>query len=196
MILADNSFLSLVFHPDARPPKHPDTGKPIGRLKEKIDDLLERWRTDKETILIPTPTLSEFLYLAGDDGPLYLAEIDSDPLFKVAGFDQKAAIELAVLNLKVKQTLSKAQQKRNSKNPTKAKENFDKQIVAAIANGVRHIYSDDSGVAKFAAHENINVVRTWDLPEPKMKQMDLADDQGTITPIRKKEKTDEETKTE
>src|SRR3954467_8194350 len=140
MILADNSFLSLVFHPDARPPKHSETGKPIERLKEKINDLLERWRTDKETILIPTPTLSEFLYLAGDDGPLYLAEIDSDPLFKVAGFDQKAAIELAVLNLKIKQTISKAQQKRDSKTATKAKENFDKQIVAiAIANGVRHI---------------------------------------------------------
>ena len=59
--------------------------------------------------------------------------------------------------------------KQGEKQGTKVKVNFDKQIVAiAIANGVRHIYSDDKGIASFAAEVDINVVTTWDLPAPKM----------------------------
>jgi predicted nucleic acid-binding protein len=195
MIVVDNTFLSLLFHPDAKPPKHSATGKPIDRLKERIDDLTERWRTDRDRILIPTPTLSEFLYLAGNDGPLYLAEIDSDSLFSIKGFDPKAAIELAALNLKITHAKSKSRQKRED-NDTKAKLTFDKQIVAiAIANEARHIYSDDEGVKKFAAYADINVVTTSDLPPPKAMQLDLKDEKGAIRPAQKERTESDEEET-
>ena len=120
----DNTFLSLLLHPDAKPPKHSATGQAIDRLKERIDDLIARWRADRDAILIPTPALSEFLYLAGNDGPTYLAEIDSDSLFTIRGFDSKAAIELAVLNLKISREKSKARQKREDSD-SKTKQSFE-----------------------------------------------------------------------
>jgi predicted nucleic acid-binding protein len=196
MITVDNTFLSLLFYPDAKPPKHSVTGKPIDRLKERIDDLIERWKTNRDVILIPTPALSEFLYLVGNDGPLYLAEIDSDSLYAIKGFDPKAAIELAALNLKITRAKGKNRQKRED-HDTKAKITFDKQIVAiAIANGSRHIYSDDEGVAKFAAYADINVVTTSDLPPPKAKQLDLSDETGAIRPDQKVSTESDEEETE
>jgi predicted nucleic acid-binding protein len=197
MIVVDNTFLSLLFYPEAKPPNDPKTGKPIDRLRERIDDLVARWRTDRDRILIPAPVLSEFLYLAENDGPAYLAEIDSDPLFRVRGFDQKAAIELAALNLRIKHKLSKSKQKQGKKQETKAKINFDKQIVAiAIANGTRHIYSDDKGVGKFAAEVDINVVRTSDLPPPKAKQLGLSDEKGAIRSEKEERTESDEEETE
>src|ERR1051326_205419 len=173
MIAVDNTFLSLLFHPDAKPPNNPQTGAPIHRLNERIDDLMEQWRIDRESILIPTPALSEFLFLADNDGPAYLAEIDSDSIFKIGSFDQKAAIELAALNLDIKKGLSKSKAKREEQTTdTKTKIKFDKQIVAiAIANDATTIYSDDEGVKKFAAQASILVVKSWQLPLPRAKQL-------------------------
>lgn len=42
--------------------------------------------------------------MAGKDGPLYLAELDSDGVWQVGSFDPKAAIELAALSNHKKQT--------------------------------------------------------------------------------------------
>jgi hypothetical protein len=178
MIAVDNTFLSVLFFPQAGPPIDPATNKPVHRLEDRLEELIETFRADRDKILIPTPVLSEFLYLAGNDGPLYLAEIDSDPVWFVAGFDQKSAIELAALNLDLKRKRSKRQVKIDDTTEPKAKVNFDKQIVAiAVANEVNTIYSDDGGVENFAGHAAIQVVKMWQLPLPSAKQLEFPADQ-------------------
>jgi hypothetical protein len=175
MIVVDNTFLSVLFFPDAGPPIDPATQKPIHRLQDRIEELIQNLRADRENILIPAPALSEFLFMAGNDGPLYLAELDSDSVWQVAAFDQKAAIELAALNLDLKRKLSRTKAKVDEETAdTKAKMNFDKQIVAiAVANEVRTIYSDDKGVKNFAGHASVEVIPMWELPLPSAKQLDL-----------------------
>lgn len=65
MIATDETFLSILLHPKAKGPLDPSTGKPIPNLHARIDDLIEKWHEDGETIIIPTPPLAEFLILAG-----------------------------------------------------------------------------------------------------------------------------------
>jgi hypothetical protein len=67
MVATDNSILTLLLHPKARPPMDPATKKPIERLPDRIEKLIEDLEADHERIIIPTPTLSEFLILAGNE---------------------------------------------------------------------------------------------------------------------------------
>src|SRR6267142_4522252 len=99
MIVLDNTFLSLLLYPKAKAPRDPTTGKPITRLDDRVELLIDTWAHDNEHILIPAPVLSEFLILADKAGPQYLSDIDANRFYAVASFDQKAAVELAVMNL-------------------------------------------------------------------------------------------------
>lgn len=172
MIAVDNTFLSLLLHPKARPPRDPATGQPVSRVEDRIEQLIDDLEQDNETILIPAPVLSEFLILADKDGPQYLADIDANNLFTVGSFDQKAAIELAAMNLDLIRAKGKPVNWRT--NPTGevwSKVIFDRQIVAiAKTNNVSTIYSDDGGLEAFAKHQLIAVVKTWELPLPRAKQ--------------------------
>jgi predicted nucleic acid-binding protein len=186
MIVVDNTFLSVLFYPDAGPSIDPATNKPIHRLQDRIDELIQNLRADRDKILIPAPVLSEFLFIAGKDGPLYLAELDSDAVWQVAGFDQKAAIELAALNLTIKGKLSRTKQKTDEETTdTKTKASFDKQIVAiAVANEVNTIYSDDKGVKNFGGYASVEVIPMWKLPLPSAKQLELIVEEPT--PIKRR----------
>jgi hypothetical protein len=55
MIVIDNTLLSLLLHPKARPPKDPATGKPVARLEDRLEQLIQDWEEDNETVLIPAP---------------------------------------------------------------------------------------------------------------------------------------------
>ncbi|HEV2800981.1 MAG TPA: hypothetical protein VGW12_10815 [Pyrinomonadaceae bacterium] len=171
MIAVDNTFLTLMLHPSAKPPLDPSTKSPLDHVDERIALLIETWDKDRETIIIPTPVLSEFLILAGNDGPKYLAEIDKKNSFHIEGFDTRAAIELATVESAMRSTRGKNADKREGVQGTWAKIKFDRQIVAiAKVNGVTRIYSDDEGVEKFAKRCGIDVVRTWELPVPPEKE--------------------------
>lgn len=173
MIVIDNTLLSLLLHPKARPPKDA-TGKPIARLEDRLELLIQDWEEDNETVLIPAPVLSEFLILADKDGPTYLNDLDANPHFIVGNFDQRAAIELAVMSLAVMSTSEKKANRRGDAEGTWAKIVFDRQIVAiAKAHGVTTIYSDDEGLAKFAKKQSITVIKTSELPLPHAKQIEL-----------------------
>lgn len=175
MICLDSTFLGLLLHPTAKPPDDPVTGQPIERLEDRLDYLEERWADDNEKIIIPTPVLSEFLVLAGqDDGAKYLDDIHASSHFVIVPFDEKSAVELAAICITERAATSNRVIKRTEDGETKAKMKFDRQIVAiAIANGATAIYSDDKGVATFAERNGLQVIQSWTLPLPSAVKVPL-----------------------
>lgn len=174
MLAIDQSFLELLIHPKGKPPNDPKTGKPIERLDDRLEELIEKWETDGETVIIPTPALSQFMILAHHEASDYLARIHASSYFKVENFDERAAVELAAIHIGAYSAMSKRRRKREGQEGTWAKVNFDRQIVAvAKVNGARIIYSDDHDLGTFAKRMGIEPVASWDLPTPKEKQAKL-----------------------
>lgn len=174
MVAVDSTFFPYLLNHQTRVPSDPATGKPVERIEERIELLIETLQEDGETIIIPTPALSEFLVLAKEDGPNYLKIIHKSPLFQVQPFDERAAIELAAIRLAEEKTLGKKALKRQTPQETWAKISFDRQIVAiAKVNNAHTIYSEDTGVANFAHKNRIKVIRVWELPKPKETQAPL-----------------------
>src|SRR5438045_3252311 len=167
MIGIDETALSLLLYPNARPPKDPATGKPVERVEDRIEKLLEDLDADNERIILPTPALCEFLVLAGKDGPAYLDKIHESKTLLVKPFDELAAIELAAIEYESRSRGDK----RGGVTASWAKVKFDRQIVAVTkANGAKRIYTDDEDIIKFAAKAGLEVISTWNLPLPAAKQ--------------------------
>jgi len=170
MVVIDSTFLSLMLHPKARPPRDPSTQKPVERIEDRIEKLTEDLDSESERIIVPTPVLSEFLVLAGNDAPEYLNRLGEKKNLLVKPFDEKAAIELAAIELEDRKGTSK----RGPSSSPWTKVRFDRQIIAiARTNGVKRIYSDDEDLRKYAAKVGIEVVRTWELPLPAAKQINI-----------------------
>ena len=72
MAVFDSTTLLYLLDPNAKPPTDPDTGQPVTRARERVDLLLDTFKTRGETVLIPTPVLSEVLVGADGAGPRYL----------------------------------------------------------------------------------------------------------------------------
>ena len=118
--------------------------------------------------------------MARRDGPQYLSEIGNWGLFRIAPFDQRAAVELAVILI----TAIASGDKRSGVKESWNKVKFDNQIVAiAKANNVTTIYCNDEGLAKFAEQQGLSVVRCWQLPPPQPKQQALPLSYGSTGPM-------------
>ena len=175
MVAIDTTFLSLMLNPRARPPQDPATKKPLERVGDRIEKLLEDLDSESERIILPTPVLSEFLVLVGNDGPAYVERLSAMKNILIKPFDVVAAIELAGLEVEDRQKHGK---RAGSTSPW-AKVRFDRQIVAiAKINQASRMYSDDEDVFKFATRLGIPGVRTWELPLPAAKQIDIEYDQS------------------
>lgn len=173
MVGIDNTFLSLMLYPKARPPQDPSTKKPVERMDDRIEKLLEDLDSESERIIVPTPVLSEFLILVGKDAPAYLEKLSGMKNILIKPFDELAAIELAAVEVEDRLRGSK----RGSSASPWAKLRFDRQIVAiAKTSGATRIYSDDEDVVKFATRLGIEVIRTWQLPLPAAKQINMYDE--------------------
>jgi predicted nucleic acid-binding protein len=178
MVAIDNTTLALLLHPKAKPPNDPATKLPLKKAQERIEQLVTDLDADGERIVIPTPVLSEFMILAGKEGPLYLEKIQAAKTLLVRPFDERAAVELAAMELADR---AKAGKKAGTDAPYQ-KVKFDRQIVAvAKVNGAHTIYSDDGDVRKFAIKAGLKVVSTWELPLPPSKTP-LFDDLPEPTP--------------
>jgi hypothetical protein len=126
MVGIDETTLSLILHPEARPPKDPATHKLVERVSDRIEKLLEDLDAESERIVLPTPALCEFLVLAGRQGPEYLDKIKEMKTFLVKPFDEMAAIELAAIEYEARS----AGNKRGTVAAPWTKVKFDRQIVA------------------------------------------------------------------
>ena len=166
MVVFDSSVLLLVLDPNAKPPNDPATGKPLDKAAERIEHLIENLTADKEKIVIPTPVLSEVLVHAGDAMQPYLDILNGQAAFRIAPFDQKAAIEAA---LSMSDAIKRGGHRVDAANSdaTKTKIKFDRQIVAiAKAEGAHAVYSDDADVHGYAKHAGLDAYRTADLDLP------------------------------
>jgi predicted nucleic acid-binding protein len=170
MVGIDETTLSLILHPKALPPKDPKTKKPVDRVEDRIEKLLEDLDAESERIILPTPALCEFLVLAGKDAPEYLAKIKSMRTFLVKPFDEMAAVELAAIEYEARSQGSK----RGGIPAPWTKVKFDRQIVAiSKVNGCKRLYSDDGDVIKFGEKAGLEVISTWTLPLPIAKQISM-----------------------
>jgi predicted nucleic acid-binding protein len=177
MVSVDAGVLSLLLYPGAKPPADPSTKKPVEKAHERVEQLIDDLDAAKERIIIPAPALSEFLVLAGNDGPQYLSEIALQSHLYIQPFDQMAAIELAAMEL-----LSRKKGGKRHPLPVTIpwqKVKFDRQIVAiSKLHQCKAIYSDDGDVRRIAEDVGIKTISTWELNLPKSKTP-LLDESGT-----------------
>ena len=166
MVVFDSAFLLLLLDRHALPPLDPATGKAVVKAKERVEYLIKNLSADKEKVVIPTPVLSEVLVHAGTATDMYLELLNNQATFRIAPFDQKAAIEAA---LAMRDAIDRGGHRVDAANPdvTKTKIKFDRQIVAiAKAEGAHTIYSDDEDVHKYGLRAGLNVLRTVELDIP------------------------------
>ena len=134
--------------------------KLTGDRRARLDHLVASLKKQRTPVLIPTPALAEFLVKAGKARETYLQEITNRAAFSLVPFDQRAAIECALL---LEEAWSRAQQ--GKVNHTKFK--FDWQIVSiAASRNATAIYSDDADISNAANRVRIPVYKTDALPLP------------------------------
>jgi hypothetical protein len=151
-----------------------NTKSSVPRAKERVEHLIDTLSKTGEKIVIPTPALSECLVHAGPAAPEYLNLIGKQACFRVASFDQRAAVEAAIRTYEARQ---RGQPKGGASDIAKAKIKFDRQIVAVAAvEAATTVYSDDGNVIGYAREAGMVGFRLADLPEPpKDPQQSLFD---------------------
>ena len=163
MAVFDATVLLYFLEHDAKGPLDPATRSPVADTQGRVDFLITTLENRGETIVIPTPALSEVLVHAGDAGPQYLEILSTTRCFRVEPFDQRAAVELAAMT---RDAIS-AGDLRAGTDTTRAKLKFDRQIIAiARTQGETTIYSDDGDIARLAEALRLEVVPVHALPRP------------------------------
>ena len=156
MVVFDASILLFVFDEN--------TLSSVPRARERVEYLIDRLTEAGEKIIIPTPALSECLVHAGPAGPEYLTILSKQSCFRVASFDERAAVEAAVRTF---QARARGQRKGGNPEVSKTKIKFDRQIAAvATVEGATAIYSDDSDVRGYAREAGMEAYGLADLPLP------------------------------
>jgi len=174
LVLFDNNFLTYLLNPDSRPPANSETGDPVDHAKARVEYLIQCLEKPKERILIPAPALAEVLVFAGDALEAWLNIINTTSVLEVVDFDQRAAIELALME----QACHNQGDKKGGAQGTWAKVKFDRQIIAiAKVHRVSAIYSDDKDVKVWAEKHGIKVKRLEDIElPPELAQRSLPFD--------------------
>lgn len=156
MVVFDASILLFVFDEN--------TKSSVPRAKERVEYLIDTLSKTGEKIIIPTPALSECLVYAGPAGPEYLNIIGKQACFRVASFDERAAVEAAIRTYHAR---LRGQTKGGNPEAAKAKIKFDRMIVAvATVENATAVYSDDGDVCDYAREAGMDAYRLSDLPQP------------------------------
>lgn len=156
MVVFDASILLFVFDEN--------TPSSVPRAKERVEYLVDRLTAAGERIVIPTPALSECLIHAGPAGPEYLTILSKQSCFRIASFDERAAVEAAIRTFQARQ---RGHRKGGNPEASKTKIKFDRQIAAiATVEGATVVYSDDSDVRGYAAEAGMEAYGLSDLPLP------------------------------
>ncbi len=174
MAVFDATFLVYLFDTDANPPIDPASGKPVEKMQERIEFLITELEQSGDRVVIPTPSLSEYLVRANEAGVKRLAEIQKSAKFRVVEFGPMAAVELAALT---REAIDAGDKKAGVDAPWQ-KIKLDRQIVAiAKAVGEKAIYSGDPKLHKFAKQAGLEAYGIHDLkipPEDPQQKLDLG----------------------
>jgi hypothetical protein len=170
MVVFDSAVLTLLLWDHARSPLDPSTSKPVERCKERMELLVHSLHKAKQTIIIPTPVVSEVLTVSAG-GLRYVALLQKGTVFRIEPFDTRAAIELAEMN----KTLLATGDKKGGIDAPWQKIKFDRQI-AAIAKvvGAKVLYTNDGPLKTTAESVGLKVIGVHELPAP----VNDKDDQG------------------
>ena len=80
MIVFDTSVLLLALDPSTDPPLDPTTQAPLEKAGERIEHMIDTLSNEKQTIIIPTPVLSEIMVHAGTTTPQSSFSLGSNPI--------------------------------------------------------------------------------------------------------------------
>src|ERR1035437_10275887 len=166
MVAFDNPILSLLIFPDADL-RQGNEGQKVEHARERVAGLVQSGEDARDQVLVPTPVLCELLGTEGADVQDILTTLRSSAYIRLESFDESADVELAMRLGDAR----RAGDQREGLPITKSAMKFDRQIVAiALVSGASILYSDDDGVAKFAAGCGVEVKRVADLPVPASQQ--------------------------
>ena len=164
MVVFDAPILMLYLDESLEPPKDKDTGEPIPKARERVEYLVQRLSDDNQQVVIPTPALSEVLVHAGQAQAEWLRHLNSRSCFRIAGFDQRAAIEAAIA---IREAIAAGDKKSGNSDANWQKCKIDRQIVAiAKVEGAGTIYTTDKHVVNYGEQAGLKVYGIVDLPEP------------------------------
>jgi len=172
MVVFDSSFLILLLYPAARAPIDPNTKVAVTHPRERVEGLIKQLGKAGETILIPAPVLGEILAHAGDAMEQYLEILKSSRHVRIVPFDERAAIESAILFGPGMQR----RKKRGGATGDWQKVKVDQQTVAiARVYSARTIYSNDRDVVALCKGTGVSVERIEDVPIPRdAMQVDMG----------------------
>ena len=155
MVVFDATILLPILWAGVPVPNNPHTGELVERYRDRIDHLVAHLERSRAKIIIPTPALSEILVRAGAAAPDYLAQINSQSVFRIVAFDERAAVEVAAMT----KSAIDSGDKRDGVDGTWNKIKYDRQIVAiAKIEGATALYSDDFGVRSFGNGVGLTVI--------------------------------------
>jgi hypothetical protein len=106
--------------------------------------------------VVPTPALSEIMVRAGvEAGQRYINIMRNAKVFWIAPFDEKAAVETAIMAGEA----TKCPSIRAVTDGTYAKIKYDRQIVGiAVSEGAATLYTDDRNQQAFARRHGIKAL--------------------------------------
>lgn len=165
MVVIDATTLMLFLRPDVAVPSGPK-GQQIDKPVERVEFLVQTLEKARAKIVIPAPVLGEVLVRVDAVKAQELIEkINKLSVFRVEPFDERMAIELAILTRNAIDGGNKPS-KRDEK-ATWAKLKYDRQIVAtALVVGASKIYSDDGDIRAIAKRAKLTVLGLADLDLP------------------------------
>ncbi|MBO9419732.1 hypothetical protein J7481_09530 [Labrenzia sp. R4_2] len=169
----DNTFLTLLLNPAAKPRTNPATKIPATHCKERIEGLVDTIDKRGGRLLVPAPCLAEVL--ASDEATdAYITDLQSYGVIEIADFNARAAYELG----HIIRNANFAGDKRSGEKGNWQHIKMDRQIVAiAKVHNVDTFYTDDQRQRNFAEAAGLKVLSTWDLDLPsKFAQMDMLKD--------------------
>lgn len=162
MLCLDTSHFLYLTDEHAEPPRGLD-GNPVPDCGKRLGYLVACAQRDRTQLVLPTPIITESLVRRGADAARFLVELKKFSVFRMADFDQRAALECALLMQQHWHGRLAELREQVSRHRVK----FDLQIIAICkVAGATTLLTDDSRIAKVADAVGLNCIGVEDLPLP------------------------------